>query len=233
MPAAATARGLDARAAGGAGDRTPSSRAARRRTRAGPDPQAISGRRPGTAVRGRSAPAQRPGREPAPRGVKGGLRFLAASLLDRLLRGPTWIALLGMLLAGIVFFNVGVLELNREITRTADRATSLRRENEALRQRLAHLGSSERIQQVAAAHGLALPAPGSVRYLRADPGVDAERAAQWVAEPTASTGATAAISGAPATAGSAGETDAATGTGTPSATSASSGIEAASTRHGG
>src|SRR3954451_16758737 len=94
-------------------------------------------------------------------------RYDFVGLLDRVLRGPLYIALIGILLAGIVFFNVDVLELNHGIARTDTRAVQLKRENAALTLQLAKLGSSERIQHVALARGLVLPQPGDVRYLRA------------------------------------------------------------------
>jgi cell division protein FtsL len=85
---------------------------------------------------------------------------------------------IGALLAGVVFFNVSLLELNEGIARTNERATALKQDNARLRLRAARLGSTERIQQAAAKLGLVLPAPGKVRYLRADPRVDAHRAAR-------------------------------------------------------
>src|SRR5207247_2392199 len=93
-----------------------------------------------------------------------------------------WIALVGVLLVGIVFFNVSLLELNSGIARTSERATTLKRENARLRVQLARLGSSERIQRVAAARGLVLPAPNEVRYLRARRS-DARRAAKRITAP--------------------------------------------------
>ena len=54
-----------------------------------------------------------------------------------------------MLLVGIVFFNVDLLQMNRDITSMADRAGQLKRENERLRIDLARLASSERIQETA------------------------------------------------------------------------------------
>lgn len=115
-----------------------------------------------------------PGRLPAPPLPRG------AVVLDALLRGRAWIALVFVLLAGIVFFNVDLLRMNREIALTAERAAEVERENARLRTDLARLGSSERIQRVAAARGLVLPAPGEVRYLRSDPVVDARRAAKRI-----------------------------------------------------
>jgi cell division protein FtsL len=104
-------------------------------------------------------------------------RSRARGVLDALLYGRAWIALVGVLLAGIVFFNVDLLQMNRDIAVTSKRVAEVKRENARLRLELARLVSSERIQEAAAARGLVLPAPGEVRYLRADPTVDARRAA--------------------------------------------------------
>ena len=123
----------------------------------------------------RPAPARKPAaKKPAARQPTGAL------VLDKLLSGRGWIGLLFVLLAGIVFFNVGLLQMNRAIARTADRAAAVKTENARLRTDVARLGSSERIQQVAAQAGLVLPAPGEVRYLRAAPAADAKRAAERI-----------------------------------------------------
>jgi cell division protein FtsL len=111
------------------------------------------------------------------------LRARTSSVLDALLSGRGWIALIGVLLAGIVFFNVDLLQMNRDIARDAEKASALGRENARLRLTLARLGSSERIQEAAAGLGLVLPAPGEVRYLKAHPAVDARRAAKRITEP--------------------------------------------------
>ena len=107
-------------------------------------------------------------------------RRRTSGMLDALLSGRGWIALVFVLLAGIVFFNVDLLQMNREIARNADRAAAIKTENARLRADLARLGSSERIQQVAAQAGLVLPAPGDVRYLRTAPAADARRAAKRI-----------------------------------------------------
>jgi len=101
-------------------------------------------------------------------------------MLDRLLHGRGWIALVFLLLVGIVFFNVDLLRMNRDIAATADRAGDVKRSNARLRTELAKLGSSERIQRVAADAGLVMPAPGEVRYLSSSPTVDARRAAKRI-----------------------------------------------------
>jgi cell division protein FtsL len=149
------------------------------------------------------APARtRPTRRPAPARRRSGAaarpatraaapRYDFVTILDRLLRGPAYIALVGILLAGIVFFNVDVLELNHGIARTDTHATQLKRENAALTLRLAKLGSSERIQTMALQRGLVLPQPGDVRYLRAHR-EDAARALRVMTAPDSS-GAVAAV----------------------------------------
>ena len=105
-------------------------------------------------------------------------------MLDALLAGRGWIVLIGLLLAGIVFFNVDLLQMNRDIARDAERAATLKRENGRLRLDVARLASSERIQEAAARLGLVLPAPGEVRYLKARPAVDPQRAAKNISEPS-------------------------------------------------
>lgn len=156
--------------------------------------------RNGAAAPARKAPARKaPARKrralrPAPAGAPLAIRVARApffislrqrgsGILDSLLAGQGWIVLVGALLVGVVFFNVGLLELNRGITHTADKVTNLKRENAGLRSEVAKLGSSERIQSAAAAEGLVLPKPGDVRYLSIDPKLDARRAARRITAP--------------------------------------------------
>jgi hypothetical protein len=101
----------------------------------------------------------------------------APALVDRLLRGRVWVALITALLTGIVFLNVALLELNGRIARTDLRVSELRGENAVLRLRVARLGSSERIRRAAEARGFVLAPPGQVGYLALRPGA-AERAAR-------------------------------------------------------
>ena len=114
-------------------------------------------------------------------------------VLDAILHGRAWIGLVFVLLAGIVFFNVDLLQMNREIAQAEERVGALKRQNAQLRSEVARLGSSERIQRVAAERGLVLPAPGEVRYLRSDPAVDARRAAARIEAGEESSPAPAAI----------------------------------------
>ena len=162
-----------AAAARPAPSRAPARRTAPPRRRSGPAaPHRRSPRPAPTAVRHRAA--------------LGLARFLEAGtngLIDRLLRGRLWVGCVGLLLAGIVFLNVSLLQLNQDIARTTTHATALDRQNSGLRARLAALDSSERIQRLAEARGMVMPAPGQYRYLRAHPWLDAELAARRVTAP--------------------------------------------------
>ena len=157
----------------------PARHAARRRTAGharGPAHRRVSGRvaaAPAVAlpVRVLNAPFAR-----AARRRTGGV-------LDALLSGRGWIALVFVLLAGIVFFNVDLLQMNREIAGNAERISTLKREIARHRLDVARLASSERIQESAAALGLVLPAPGEVRYLTARPTLDAKQAAKRITSP--------------------------------------------------
>jgi cell division protein FtsL len=144
-------------------------------------PRSLPARRPGPPRRASTRPAAVALpvlRSPFARGA----RARAGQVLDALLSGRGWIALVFVLLAGIVFFNVDLLQLNREIAMGTERAADLKRSNASLRLELARLGSSERIQREAAAAGFVLPKPGDVRYLTAS-GRDARRALEAMTTP--------------------------------------------------
>jgi cell division protein FtsL len=170
MARAATARPAVAKRAAKA------ARPARRRA------DELPGRRsPG---RPRAAPARKPGRRArAHPKRRAAVLPRGARILDTLLTGRACIAVVGVLLAGIVFFNVDLLQMNRDITKMADRAGQLKRQNARLRLDLARLASSERIQETAAGLGLVLPAPGEVRYLRSRPPIDAKNASKHISAP--------------------------------------------------
>jgi hypothetical protein len=91
----------------------------------------------------------------------------------------------GLLLVGIVFLNVRLLELDGRIARDSERVAALRHENADLRLRAAHLGSSERIQRAAAGHGLVWPRAGEFHFLRVRTRADAKLAAQGMVAPRA------------------------------------------------
>ena len=150
------------------------------------------------AQRARTAPATRPARRksgPVPRPAAPPRRQKqqslvvrlvhgrAAGVLDGLLRGRAWIVLVGVLLVGIVFLNVSVLQLNRGIARTDAQSAALERANSGLRGRVARLDSAERIQSVAQQHGFVMPQPGDITYLTPNPRADARLAAKRIVPP--------------------------------------------------
>jgi cell division protein FtsL len=110
-------------------------------------------------------------------------RRRTGGVLDALLAGRGWIALVFVLLAGIVFFNVDLLQMNRDIAGNDQRISALKRQIARNRLDVARLASSERIQESAAQMGLVLPAPGDVRYLKARPRVDPHQAARRITAP--------------------------------------------------
>ena len=139
-------------------------------------------RRPGGPARPAPKPAPARRRPPVTRGrgtrLGNRIRSIRPGVLaDRLLRGRLWVPLIGVLLTGIVFLNVALLEVNGSIARMDTRSAELRRDNAALRMRVARLGSSERIQRSAAGRGFVAAVPGEVGYLSAQPG-DAPAAAR-------------------------------------------------------
>jgi len=146
-------------------------------------------RKPAPARRrstGRTAAPRTARARPAGRRAKAAARLAAiphSPFVDRLLTGRAWIVLVAVLLAGIVFANVALLEKNAGIARTTEKVAALKRENSRLRLQAARLGSSERIQRAAADLGLVLPAPGEVRYLQARPEEDPALALKRMSEP--------------------------------------------------
>jgi hypothetical protein len=90
-----------------------------------------------------------------------------ARLLDRLMRGRGWIALIGLALMGVVFMQVSLLKLNTGIGRAMQTAATLERQNAELRGEVALLDGGERLQGVAAAMGMLMPPAGQVQYLDA------------------------------------------------------------------
>ena len=142
-------------------------------------PPAPSRRRSGAAVPTR-APRRR--RRTAP-SIARVLEAPLARMLDALLLGRAWIVLIGVLVTGIVFFNVSLLGLNQGITRDSEHAQALEQQNTRLRLQVASLASSERIQQLAEKKGMVMPAAGQVKYLRSHVRSDARRASARAVAP--------------------------------------------------
>jgi Tfp pilus assembly protein PilN len=99
----------------------------------------------------------------------GAVRDLSdSSLIVRLTRGRSWIAVLGVLLTGIVAVNVVILSLNAGAGVAGERIDALERQNSSLRAELAEKLSAGRVEADAAALGMYVPDAKDVTYLRAD-----------------------------------------------------------------
>jgi hypothetical protein len=168
MAAAATARKpAPARAA----------RASATRTAPAPARRPTPARRP-RPVR-KPAPARRraPARSPAGRviplavGTASAVRRLPdSSLMVRMTRGRAWIAVLGVLLAGIVAMNVITLSFAATAGQIDQNIQVLDRENSVLRARDAQRSATARVRHDAAALGLSPAAVEDFGYVEASPG---------------------------------------------------------------
>jgi len=153
------------------------------------------------------------------------MRVGDARVLDRLVRGRAWIALMAIGLMGIVFMQVSLLKLNAGISRAVTAADTFDRQNSSLREEISKLDSGERIQSVAAKLGMVTPAAGDVHYLDGRGANGARAAASITApKPVTPSAAPAAAASAPA----ATTTPAAQTTAAPAATTQAPAASAAS-----
>ena len=181
-PAASTiagrAPGTTRRSTHGTGHRSAAPRAPRRVS--GPVRRAsrLGAPRPAVATAGSGALA-------APLGLRLARRVSRvpdAPVLDRLIRGRAWIAIVAVGLMGLVFMQVSLLKLNTGISHAVQSAQTLERQNIALRGQVSRLGDGQRIEGAAATAGMVLPAAGQYRYLDAGK-ADPRRAAQAITAP--------------------------------------------------
>jgi len=113
----------------------------------------------------------------------GAVRDLSdSSLIVRLTQGRGWIAVLGVLLAGIVALNVVILSLNSGAGVAGERIDAMERHNSALRAELAQKLAAGRVEADAAALGMYVPDAKDVTYLQAGKG-DAAGAASALGGP--------------------------------------------------
>lgn len=98
-------------------------------------------------------------------------------LLDRLIRGRTWIGLLAFALIGIVTLQLGLLKLNGGIGRALEHEALLQRENAALSIENSELAAGSRIEARASQLGMAFVPSGALRFLVARPYGDVAKAA--------------------------------------------------------
>jgi cell division protein FtsL len=95
------------------------------------------------------------------------MRVGDARVLDRLVRGRAWIAIVAVALIGIVFMQVSMLKLNAGVSRAVTAADTLERQNSTLRADISQLDSGERVQDAAAKLGMVAREAGDVHYLDA------------------------------------------------------------------
>jgi cell division protein FtsL len=89
-----------------------------------------------------------------------------SSLLDRVIRGRIWIPLLGVLLVGIVGMQVENLKLNAGLGGAIEQTATLQSRNDWLRADVAQLSNPQRIEGIAAQHGMLMAPPSVTKFLR-------------------------------------------------------------------
>ncbi|HEX5193336.1 MAG TPA: hypothetical protein VFW09_11070 [Solirubrobacteraceae bacterium] len=109
-----------------------------------------------------------------------------SSLLDRVIRGRIWIPLLGVLLVGIVAMQVEILKLNAGVGAAIERTTTLQSRNDALRESVTGLSDEQRIERIAAQHGMVMASPTSIKFLRPGGPGDVRAAAAGIRAPGSS-----------------------------------------------
>jgi hypothetical protein len=155
----------------------------------------------GAALRARHAEAAPLRLPPAPRRVSGPsrhpratsvapaarpsllLRLVDHPLLERLVRGRAWIAIVATALLGIVAMQVALLRIGAEIGSATSAVNALTAQNETTQTELAVLEAGHRLGHAAASLDMVYPAPGDVTYLQPNDG-DAARAARMMTAPS-------------------------------------------------
>jgi hypothetical protein len=105
------------------------------------------------------------------------------ALLDRVVRGRTWIALLGVMLVGIVAMQVEVLKLGASEGRALQEGAALASRNEILRADVSSASSEQRIERLATSYGMLMPSPSDIGFLSPNATANADRAANNITEP--------------------------------------------------
>ncbi|MEO9120520.1 MAG: hypothetical protein ABI355_15670, partial [Solirubrobacteraceae bacterium] len=191
-----------------AGHRGPVRASAAPRRVSGPATGAPRSRRVSGPVRGAAGtqpvtrrPAGRPIALPRPGLLAARISAVARSLpdhrlLDRVVRGRSWIPILGLLLTGIVAMQVETLRLSASTGRSLERVTALQSRNQQLLDNVAVLADDQRIERLAAGLSMVMPGPTQIRFLAAHGG-SVSQAAGGIHTPNA----TAFLAGLPSAAG--------------------------------
>jgi len=144
--------------------------------RIAPRPRRVSG--PARPARARPSTAR-------PSVARRGL--LDHQLLDRLLRGRAWIPLIATALIGIVAMQLWVLKLNAGVGRAIEHEAFLQRENAYLSATDSEMSGGDRVEQLAAAQGMSIVAPGALHFLTVRGSTDLRRAASVLSAPIQAT----------------------------------------------
>jgi len=104
-------------------------------------------------------------------------RLSSHRLLDRLLRGRAWLALLTSALIGIVTLQLALLKLNGGVGGALANQAVLQRENASLSIENSELAAADRVQARAAQLGMEFATSGALRFLTANAPVDLRRGA--------------------------------------------------------
>lgn len=147
-------------------------------------PRRVSGpARPSAPAR--PARSRRVGREAGfALGLISALESLAQHrLLDRLIRGRTWIGIVAFALIGIVTLQLGLLKLNGGIGRALEHEALLQRENAALSIENSELAAGTGVEARAAQLGMMFFSSVQLRFLSAPSRGDAAKAATALSSP--------------------------------------------------
>jgi cell division protein FtsL len=104
-------------------------------------------------------------------------------LLDRLIGGRAWIAVIAFALIGIVGMQLWVMKLGVGIGRAVDHTQLLQQENSALSAEDSALSSAERIERLALARGMVPASPAALHFDTVRGPLDARLAAAALAKP--------------------------------------------------
>ncbi|HEY2398468.1 MAG TPA: hypothetical protein VGH78_05690 [Solirubrobacteraceae bacterium] len=107
-------------------------------------------------------------------------------MLDRLIRGRAWIAIVAFALIGIVTLQLGLLKLNAGIGHSLRLEANLQRENAALSIENSELAAGDVVESRAGRLGMEVVPVGALRFLTAHPGADAGHGAAALKTPLAS-----------------------------------------------
>jgi hypothetical protein len=135
--------------------------------------------------------------------IEGVKRLSTHPMLDRLIRGRSWIAIVAFALIGIVTLQLGLLKLNAGIGHSLRLEANLQRENAALSIENSELAAGDVVESRAGRLGMEVVPAGALRFLTAHPGADMGHGAAALKTPLA--GAQAAASTTEASSASAAE----------------------------